>query len=107
MPLDRRITVTLTAPGDRDSTGRYVPGDPTDYNLWATRESAGSDDAEDGGLLVSQVVARWTVRYFAALAEADSRDVTVTAGNAIWNCDSIEESDARRRFITLECGRRS
>ena len=104
MPLDRRITVRIgDGAGTRNQFGEFMPGDFTDYPLWAEQRGAGSADAETAGGTVVQAARGYTVRWFQELAVANIVFVTVIDEDGFnWNAENISESDARRRLIYIE-----
>lgn len=102
MPLDRRITVKIFAEGTFDKNGDYTPGAPTDYEIWGERQATGSSDQETEGGIVVTSSARWTVRWFRELALAAVRNVAVVDEYGhMWNVESVNEGDVRRRFIEI------
>ena len=106
MPLDRRITVIITPEGEYSEFGEFEEGTPVPYPMWAEQRGAGSVDTNTpGGIFVSGVRS-FTVRYFAALANASIATVSIRdADGNIWNADSLSESDARKRYIGIDAVR--
>ena len=103
MPLDRRITVIITADGEYDQYGEFQPGVPVEYPMWAEQRGAGSVDTNTPGGIYVSAVRSYTVRYSAALVDASIATVTIRdADGNIWNADSISESDARKRYIGID-----
>ena len=101
MPLDRLITVSLQALGERVN-GKYVDGKVTAYRVWAERISSASTDAASAGTgTVVQAVVTWRVRYLVAIARHRVDLMSIEADGFFWNVESVNESDERRRFIEL------
>ena len=100
--LDRRITLHLEAEGTRDDQGDYVPGPTTDYPVWARIVGAGSSDSATGEGSRINRISNFLVRWFLALEQARVDRVTITDEHGrTWNADTIGESDARRRALTV------
>ena len=109
MALDRRITVRVVTPGnERNTFGEPIPGEFTDYLLWAEQRGAGSVDSLDPSIAGSLVLAvrQYSVRWFTELSVSsiDRVGVIDENGNA-WRASNIVESDARRRLIYIEVTR--
>ena len=104
MALDARITIRIRAVGTRNDRGEYVPGAATDYELWADERNAGSSDEETPHGVRIREIRNFTVRWFAELASALINNVSIThSDGSTWNALNIAHSDARRRFIAIEC----
>ena len=104
MALDRRITIRIgDGAGTRNIFGEFIPGDFTDYEVWAEQRGAGSADVESAGGTVVQAARGYTVRWFQELNVANIAFVTVIDEDGFnWNAENITESDARRRLIYIE-----
>ena len=104
MALDREITIRIEAVGTRDNHGDYIPGPTTEYNVWAERSAAGSNDQPTSGGFITVSVQNYTVRWFKELELANLALVEVEDEfGQIWDPDSIAAGDERRRLITLQC----
>ena len=102
MPLDTRITIRIEALGDRDSTGEYQPGPTTSFPAWADEMKSSEDDHLETGGARTISVRHFRVRHFQALAVANVALVSlVDSLGLVWNVDSVEPSDDRRRFILI------
>ena len=95
--LDRRIRLTVQAPGGTDGQGRFVEGAIiTDVILWAHLEDLGSaEDATSVGRVVTSFT-NYTVRWREDLAR--TRDGLL----------ALYDDQGRKRYIlkTREIGRR-
>ena len=71
-----------------------------------TRRGAGSVDTETQGGIVITAARTYTVRWFEELITATIPNVSIIdeLGHA-WNADSVSESNARRRFISISAVR--
>ena len=102
MPMDRLISVQITGEGHYES-GTYVPGTTVPHRVWAERQDSGSTDTQTArGLVVTSVVS-WTIRYRADWAATPiSRMAVVDENGRSYNVEEMTESDARRRFLTIQ-----
>ena len=101
MPLDRLITVRLTALGERVD-GKYVDGLVTPYRVWAERISSSATDAASAGTgTVVQAIVTWRVRWVTAIARHRVDLMSIEADGFFWDVESVAMSDERRRFIEL------
>lgn len=106
MALDRRITVKISGEGFRDEHGEYQPGPVTDYPLWADQAGAGSVDTETSAGIVITAARTYTVRWFEELISATIPNVAIVDDlGHTWNADSVSESNARRRYISISAVR--
>ena len=101
--LDRRIVVRVT--GGERVEGRWVPGEPVAYAVWAARtdKSAALVVAEGGARedRMRDFVIRFDGRFL--LLDSD-RQITVTDSDGLsLTCTGvIEPPGSRRRFLKLE-----
>ena len=115
MPLDRRITVNVTAPGGRNEHGEYVDGATTTLALWADVMTPDLEAiAEEGRGSLSVLRRDWRLRYRADIALSIPSNVTVTDGTldtqgnlVVFVCQNILEetgrrAETRRRFLRLQ-----
>ncbi|MCY4385400.1 MAG: hypothetical protein OXE44_19900 [Nitrospinae bacterium] len=93
MPLDRRITLTITDAQD----------DVLELYLWAEEQSAGSSDIESGGVVRTSAVQNFLVRHDERIARAAVSQLAIRDrfGHA-WQVDSVSLSNARDRFISIQ-----
>ena len=102
MVLDTRCSIEIEALGDRDSTGEYQPGATTSFPVWADEMKSSDDDHPETSGARTISVRHFRVRHFQVLATANIALVSLTDSRGlIWNVDSVDLSDARRRFITI------
>ena len=103
MALDRRITIQIEEFGTRNQNGEYIPGPVTNYPVWAERRAAGSSDHATGGGFITVSAQNYGVRWFRDLELADIALVMIEDEfGQIWDADSIQPNDARRRFINIQ-----
>ena len=103
-PLDRRITLHVYAEGTRDPlSGDYVRGAVVDYEVWARQETIETTDDNDSGVIRTERIARFILRWNAELATtpADRLGITDALGR-VYNVLSVTDSDERRRFVEVE-----
>ena len=100
--LDRRIAVTLAAPG-AFVEGTYVEGPAVTKALWATEQGGGSSDTEDTTGTRVEVRKEFLIRHDVQIARARPDQVTIVDSLGItYNCETVEQVDeTRRRFLTL------
>ena len=92
MPLDTRIVVRLE---QTDKSALVFP-------LWADEQKSSQEDFADFATIRSVSVRRFVVRYNETIARTPVQAVTlVDANGRVWNADSVEKSDDRKRFITI------
>ena len=92
MPLDTRIVVRLE---QSDNSALVFP-------LWADEQRSEQEDFADFATIRSVSVRRFVVRYNETIARTPVQNVYVEDANGrIWNADSVEKSDDRKRFITI------
>ena len=92
MPLDTRIVVRLE---QSDNSALVFP-------LWADEQKSSQEDFADFATIRSVSVRRFVVRYSETIARTPVQNVSVEDANGrIWNADSVEKSDDRKRFITI------
>ena len=92
MPLDTRIVVRLQ---QTDNSALVFP-------LWADEQKSSQEDFADFSTIRSVSVRRFVIRYNQAIASSPVQAVYVEDANGrIWNADSVEKSDDRKRFITI------
>ncbi len=114
MPLDRRISVTVSKPGRRNEHGEFVPGTSTTHELWADVTMPDLERQTDEGRTQAQLRRDWRVRYRNDIAGALPSNVVVsdgtldTDGNEIvFIVQNIGEdtgvrSETRRRFLLIQ-----
>ena len=104
MAFDREVTISIEAPGTRNQSGVYQPGPVTAYSVWAERSSAGSNDQATSGGFITVSAQNYVVRWFVELETANIALVELEDEfGQVWDADSIAPSDARRRYITIQC----
>ena len=92
MPLDTRIVVRLQQP---DNSSLVFP-------LWADEQRSEQEDFADFATIRSVSVRRFVIRFNETIARTPVQNVYVEdAGGRVWNADSVEKSDDRKRFITI------
>ena len=92
MPLDTRIVVRLE---QTDNSALVFP-------LWCDEQKSSQEDFADFATIRSVSVRRFVIRYNQAIASSPVQAVYVEDANGrIWNADSVEKSDDRKRFITI------
>ena len=92
MPLDTRIVVRLE---QSDKSALVFP-------LWADEQKSSQEDFADFATIRSVSVRRFVIRYSQTIARTPVQNVYVEDANGrIWNADSVDLSDDRKRFITI------
>ena len=101
--LDRRITLEIQAEGTVNQFGENVPGATTTYGIWARQQSAGQADVNTGYGILPAGARTYLVRWFRELALTRSSLIQIKDEDGVqWVCDDISESDARRRYVSLQ-----
>lgn len=101
MPLDRRIRIERDM-GERNDSGEYVPNWTLIAEVWAQKFAAGSADSETAGGTLVIAARNYTIRWRADINALTPAGLRIVDGDgAIWNVDTLAESDARRRFINI------
>ena len=104
MPLDRRVTVILTATtlddeGDEQSSTVSLP-------LWATRTDGDVADTEEEGGSRDETRRDYRIRWRADIAGAFVSEVSVQDGALTFNALRVrEETDSgrtRKRWLTIQ-----
>ena len=92
MPLDTRIVVRLQQP---DNSALVFP-------LWADEKKSEQEDFASFATIRSVSVRHFVIRYNETIARTPVQNVYVEDANGrIWNADSVEKSEDRKRFITI------
>ena len=100
MPLDRIIELGLEAEGEF-VRGQYVAGPIKWLTVWAQRQSQGSVDQETSAGTRVRVIAGWIIRYRQDVARQPINRLHLRAQDGMWNIESVNESDSRRRFLEI------
>ena len=92
MPLDTRIVVRLQQP---DNSALVFP-------LWCDEKRSSQDDFASFATIRSVSVRHFVIRYSETIARTPVQNVRVEDANGrIWNADSVEKSDDRKRFMSI------
>ena len=119
MPLDRKITISVSAPGYRDNNGRYVEGATTTFNVWATRHDKTLTDVAEAGGSRTEILRTYRIRWLRELNWTNTNQIKVGDGSfsvvaitdpytpIVWSVDKLIEvtdrdGSGRRRFMDLE-----
>lgn len=103
MPLDRRITIERNY-GDVNMAGEFVDDWRELAGVWAQQAGAGAVDADTDSGVVTTAVRNYTVRWRSDLQSLSPSVLRIRDNSgAIWEVDVVSESDARRRFLTIQC----
>ena len=90
----------------RNDFGEFEPGAITEYPVWADQAGAGSVDTETSAGIVITAARTYTVRWFEELITATIPNVAIVDDlGHTWNADSVSESNARRRYISISAVR--
>ena len=104
----------MTAPGTRNEHGEYVQGDPTDYDVWASRRDTYATDKIESGRSLDETARTWRVRWRPEIANANTRFITIDDGSQnrfglplVFRCDNLVEVtgnryEIRRRWLDIE-----
>ena len=105
MPLDRRITLMMAAPGHHDDHGEWVPGALTTTTVWATLQDVGAEQLAQAGGTDVEVRRDYVIRWRADVAAQPVDGFVVQDGNVTLNVLRVIETPKgiRRRMHTLEC----
>lgn len=105
MPLDRRIRIERNH-GVVNEAGELADDWRTFATVWSQKTSSGFSDAETTAGIVVTAVANFTLRYRSGVTDiVPSLLRIVDAAGAIWEVDSVRESDERRRFLEIQAVR--
>ena len=105
MPLDRRITIQRND-GERDDQGVFIDDWQDLASVWARRNNSGSVDSEAAGGIIVLTAQSFLIRYREDLIPLNPAVLRIidSDGN-IWEVESLAESDARRRAISISAVR--
>ena len=99
--LDRLVTLHLEAEG-RYIDGRWVPGQVTDARVWAQLSDGGESDSDGVGGIVTLRRLVATVRWDQRLIDTIPSRLSLTDSyGTIYGVETVQDYQARRRFITL------
>ena len=109
MPADRRITVHVEQPGDRNEFGEYQAGPSLDLLKWATRDDLSLSDVESQGGTYASITRRWRIRWDSRIYHSVLSEMTITEDTLLFNALSITEITdqgasrprSRRRWLDL------
>ena len=99
--LDRRITLERATEQDQGYGEFDIVWAPL-ASVWARqRTQQAEDEVQVGGLETTGAIT-WTIRYRADLLGFDLATLRVRdALGHLWNIETVQESDARRRFLMI------
>ena len=105
MPLDRRVTVNLTATTFNDE-GEPITTVTASLPLWATRTDGDVADTEEEGGSRDETRRDYRIRWRADIAGAFVSEVSVQDGALTFNALRVrEETDSgrtRKRWLTIQ-----
>ena len=99
--LDRVVTLHLEAEG-RYTNGVWTPGPTTDVRRWAQLSDGGEVDSDGVGGIVTLRRLVATVRWDQRLIDTIPSRLSLTDTYGItYSVETVQDYQARRRFITL------
>lgn len=108
MPQDRIVTVNVTAMGDRDEHGDFVPGPVTAHRVWVSKRDDDAERVIETGGMRSERQRRWRMRWIGSVYTSALSLLQVVDNGRIFNVINVVEvvnqrnaPDLRRRFIDL------
>ena len=103
--LDRRITIERNHAGWNEY-GEYSDDWQPVATVWAQQNAAGLSDVETEAGVVVSAVRNYSIRWRSDLHAVSPAVLRVRdAAGTLWMVDSLQESDARRRFLSIQCVR--
>ena len=69
MPADRLIDVLISATGDRDDRGEYIPGEVTTIRVWATKFDRSQEDIASEAGDREETRRDWRIRWDKRIAD--------------------------------------